>query len=195
MNATHHSNLQRNPIYAEENELEDQRLSDREETKVSDRNYEQKFTKPQPKPQPAKPTGPINVDDLIIPAILPNAGANQMSEYPDGEDPNQGVSDEVGEISAQNLKVALPLINCFGDLVIRKLFSKTWQHREEALNEIEDLAINGNQIGEEDAFLNSIGAINFTINDKMAVPSQKAINFLSVVCETFPNVQLDGKQA
>ena len=61
-----------------------------------------------------------------------------MSEYPDGEDPNQGVSDEVGEISAENLKVAMPLINCFGDLVIRKLFSKTWQHREEALNEIED---------------------------------------------------------
>jgi len=46
MNATHHSNLQRNPIYGEENELEDPRLSDREETKVSDRNYEQKFTKP-----------------------------------------------------------------------------------------------------------------------------------------------------
>lgn len=49
-----------------------------------------------------------------------------MSEYPDGEDPNQGVSDDVDQISGEHLKVAIPLINCFGEFVIRKLFSKTW---------------------------------------------------------------------
>ena len=41
--------------------------------------------KKQPPPQPQ---GPLDVDALVIPTMAPGAGQNQMTEYPDGEDPN-----------------------------------------------------------------------------------------------------------
>lgn len=40
------------------------------------------------KVEPPQPTGPIDVDEMVIPTMAANAGANQMSEYPEGEDGN-----------------------------------------------------------------------------------------------------------
>jgi hypothetical protein len=66
------------------------------------------------------------------------------------------------------MEIARPLIQVFGEPVIRKIFSKTWQFREEGLNEIEQ-SILGREISDEaKGFVNAIGAIRYTIGDKMA---------------------------
>jgi aspartate/tyrosine/aromatic aminotransferase len=58
------------------------------------------------------------------------------------------------------------LIIVFGDKLVRKIFSRTWQLREEGLNEIENLV---ERIPDRaKAFVNSIGAVRFTLGDKMA---------------------------
>jgi hypothetical protein len=56
------------------------------------------------------------------------------------------------------------------------LFSKTWQFREEALNIIEEEAVNnGRNYDSDELFVNSIGAVRFTIQDKMAQVLQRSI--------------------
>lgn len=63
---------------------------------------------------------------MVIPTMGPNAGANQPSEYPDGEDPNQLSGKQVEVLSAEDRKDAAPLISAFGERAVQKLFSKTW---------------------------------------------------------------------
>jgi hypothetical protein len=73
-------------------------------------------------------------------------------------------------------------------MVIRKLFSSNWKMREEGLIELEDRIINGRDHREEEAFVNGVGAVKLTIQDKMAGVGQKAMNFLTAICETYPRV-------
>ena len=63
---------------------------------------------------------------MVLPALKSGAGANQMSEYPDGQDPNDIGQKQVEELSHENRKNAQPLIDIFGEQDVGKLFSKTW---------------------------------------------------------------------
>lgn len=67
----------------------------------------------QPERGVPKQAGPLNVDDMVIPAITGGAG-NQMTEYPEEEDPrNHELAAE--ELSGENRKAAQPLIDLFGE--------------------------------------------------------------------------------
>lgn len=51
------------------------------------------FQKPPPiKQEPPRPTGPINVDDMVVPAVGGGGPGNQMSEYPEGDERNTNAS-------------------------------------------------------------------------------------------------------
>lgn len=120
----------------------------------------------------AKPAGPLNVDDMVIPAITGGAG-NQMTEYPEEDPRNHELAAE--ELSGDNRKAAQPLIDMFGEQVVRKLFSRTWQLKEEALGEVEDEVLNNQRkYNREEAFVNAVGAVRFAITDKMAQVIQRA---------------------
>lgn len=75
---------------------------------------------------------------------------------------------------------------------MRKLFSKTWQNRDEGLNEVEDIIMNQNQLREDEAFVGGIGAVKITVADKMAGVAQKSMNLLGTITQNFPGVSLDG---
>ena len=66
------------------------------------------------------------------------------------------------------MEVARPLISVFGEPTVRKLFSKTWQFREEGLNEVEQMVMERKVPDEAKGFVNAVGAIRYTIGDKMA---------------------------
>ena len=112
-----------------------------------------------------------------------------MSEYPDGQDPNDVGQMQVEELSHENRKNAQPLIDMFGEEDVGKLFSKTWQLREEAIGSIENQVMNENS---DEAFVNAVGVVRFTIQDKMAGVAQRSMNFMANVCSSFPDVRLDG---
>jgi hypothetical protein len=60
------------------------------------------------------------------------------------------------------------MIAVFGDSNVRKVFSKTWQLREEGISTIESEIINDGQYNEAKAFVNGIGIVRYTVGDKMA---------------------------
>ncbi len=55
----------------------------------------------------------------------------------------------------------------FGEHNIRKIFSKTWQFREEGISNIENDILNDVD-DEPKAFVNGIGVVRYTVGDKMA---------------------------
>lgn len=95
------------------------------------------------------------------------------------------------ELSAENRKAAEPLVDMFGEGEIRKLFSKTWQLRDEAISSIEAMVMN--ERDQDGAFVNGVGVVRFTVQDKMAGVAQKSMNFMAAVCQTYPNVSLGGQ--
>lgn len=59
---------------------------------------------PPPVPvQPKQQRGPVNVDDIVVGK---GHGENIMTEYPDGEDPNQMAAQNVDQLSNENRKNA-----------------------------------------------------------------------------------------
>jgi hypothetical protein len=51
---------------------------------------------------------------------------------------------------------------------VRKIFSKTWQFRDEGLNDVEQMVMEREVSDEAKGFVNAIGAVRFTLGDKMA---------------------------
>lgn len=62
----------------------------------------------------------------------------------------------------------MPLIQLFGEDSVRKIYSRTWQYREEGLNEIEGMLLNEGVQDEAKGFVNGVAVAKLTIGDKMA---------------------------
>ena len=115
--------------------------------------------------------GSVPHDEVVPSAIGGGKGkGQQMSEYPEGHD-ERSMTTMAENLSAQNSKFAEPLIPIIGDELARKIFSKTWNNREEALKALEgDLTGRPQYINNTDTgavFVAYMGAISYTINDKV----------------------------
>lgn len=142
---------------------------------------------------PPKQEGPLDVDAMVIPTMGANPGANQMSEYPDGEEQPTFDPNALEPLSNEDHKNYQPLVEEFGEPLVQKLCSKTWQQRDEAIGELMEELIDSKRHGEEEGFVNGCGAVKITIVDKMAGVSQKAMNLLASLCETYTRVNLSGR--
>lgn len=60
------------------------------------------------------------------------------------------------------------MISVFGPSDVKKVFSKTWQLREEGINNIENAVLNEGGLNEGKAFVNGVGVVRYTVGDKMA---------------------------
>ena len=60
------------------------------------------------------------------------------------------------------------MMQVFDPQDVKKVFSKTWQLREEGINNIENLVLNEGGVNESKAFVNGIGVVRYTVSDKMA---------------------------
>lgn len=109
--------------------------------------------------------GPIDVDAQVIPTMNGNKGKNNApQEYEDGYEDSK----EVEELTGDRIMQAQPLMAVFGPDDVKKIFSKTWQLREEGITSIENMVINEGGLNEGKAFVNGVGAVRYTVNDKMA---------------------------
>ena len=120
----------------------------------------------------------------------PGTGPNQL-EFPDDQEPNQ-IEQDVEQLTSDVRKEAQPLIDAFGEMTVRKLFSKTWQNRDQAVEDIEQIVLADRSVSAEEAFANSMGAVRYLVADKMSAVGQKAMHLFSAVTNTYPNVNLTG---
>lgn len=74
----------------------------------------------------------------MIPAITNINKHNQPSEYASGQEYNEEESKEGEPISNDKRAFADPLTHVFGELTVRKIFSKTWALREDGIGILEN---------------------------------------------------------
>jgi len=145
--------------------------------------------------KPKTPAGPLNVDDMVLPAITAGgaSNANGPSEYAPGEEFYEEESKQGEPIAADKRDIADPLIPVFGDNTIRKVFSRTWMLREEGIGEVESQILQGQVSDVKKGFTASITVIKETIVDKLSGVCLRAIKFLENLCNNCkPN--LSGAQ-
>ena len=78
-------------------------------------------------------------------------------------------------ITPAMMAIAAPLIELFGEPVIRKIFSRTWNLREQGIAEIEEEILRGYKSDVTETFLGAVSIVKHTINDKIIGVCQRAI--------------------
>ena len=137
-----------------------------------------------------------SIDEQVIPAIRNN---NKIKEFPGdlegviGGGINDNNSQEADKLTEDNIKFAELLMPVLGEDICKKLFSKTWALREEAMRMIYD-DLKGEtrstkiiQMNDNNAlFIAVIGAISYTVNDKIGQVCQKSMSTLILLMERQP---------
>ena len=90
------------------------------------------------------------------------------------------------------MPIATPLIDVFGEPSIRKIFSRSWNLREEGIGEVEDQIMQGRPTNPNEVFFHGIAIVKQTIADKIVGVTQRSIQFFINLCNTMPNVRLSG---
>jgi hypothetical protein len=120
-----------------------------------------------------------------LPALKAGAGSNNPPEYAPGEEHLQDEIKNGEPIAADKRMIAQPMIDSFSEPVIRKIFSRTWNLREEGIGEIEDQILDQQYSGDEsEVFVNAIAVVRHTIGDKIMGVFSRSIAFLIKLTET-----------
>lgn len=78
---------------------------------------------------------------------------------------------------------AQPLIDVFGEPIVRKIFSRTWALREQGIDQVEDVILNQNKIDEAEAFVAGVAVVRHTIADKIIGVCTRSIQFFVSLCQ------------
>ncbi|EAR95577.1 centrosomal protein, putative (macronuclear) [Tetrahymena thermophila SB210] len=134
-----------------------------------------------------------NHDEMQLPAMKNKQNKKPWElddAYANGQAPESVQQNSVGEteqLSGAAKQQAEPLIPVIGDECAAKIFSKSWQIREEGLKWLEAEAQNPRSINGSDPqalFTAVIGVCSATIADKVAQVSQASMNLLQALCNS-----------
>lgn len=129
-----------------------------------------------------------NVDEQVIPALMNKL---EGKDLPKSQLEDEGSLLEAEGLSLEATKKAELMLPFFGEQLCRKLFSKQWPLREEALKEIEGaISRASSDIDFRDAVLS---AISNTIGDKISQVSIKAISVLASLSRASPKASAKGE--
>ena len=87
--------------------------------------------------------------------------------YAPGEEFNEDEEINGEPIAPAMMAIAAPLIDIFGEPVIRKIFSRTWNLREQGLGEIEEEIMRGYKSNLSDTFMATVTIVKQSISDKI----------------------------
>jgi centrosomal protein CEP104 len=124
---------------------------------------------------PMAPKQPVNIDEQVIPA------ARNRGQTPEDGGITSGANQEVTEaeeITGDNIKIAQPLIPVFGEHTMRRLFSKNWANRENALDETIEV-LNSNP--DPDTVTGALGVAAQGIKDKIGQVVLKTFELLNTI--------------
>lgn len=125
--------------------------------------------------KPMKPRAPENIDELIIPAAR-----NREQDLEDGGivGGEEKQPTEAEDITGNNIKLAQPLIPVLGEYTIKKLFSKNWANRENAIIETEDYLSSNS---DPDTVTAALGVAAQGIQDKIGQVVLRTFDLLNVI--------------
>lgn len=125
--------------------------------------------------KPMRSAVPQDIDEQVIPAARNRGMAPEDGGIIAGEDNRQ---QEAEDIVGDNIKLAEPLIPIFGESTIKKLFSKNWSNRENALIEAEEMLSSDPS---PDTVTAALGVAVQGIKDKIGQVVLKTFDLLNAV--------------
>lgn len=127
---------------------------------------------------PIEPQIPQNIDEQVIPAARAKAAPDDGGIIP-GEEKQQT---EAEDIVGDNVRIAQPLIPTFGESTIKKLFSKNWANRENAIIEALDI-FNSNP--DPDTVTAALGVAAQGIKDKIGQVVLKTCDLINNILAAY----------
>lgn len=120
-----------------------------------------------------KAGGPIDVDSQVVPAM-----GNKKPPKNGGLGGPEPIDDDAGlathadntpePLSQADFKKAAQIVEIFGDLAARRIFSKVWQNREEGVSSLHRDVLDEGNYDRQQAFVQGVAVVAHTIVDKMA---------------------------
>ena len=142
----------------------------------------------EPKSNPFSSKAPISHDEQVIPTVLHGkAPGKNIYEEDDNEGNPKGIANVPENLGIQQEKFAEPFIHILGENICKQIFSKTWNFREEGLGKIQTELSKGSsseifgEIENTDIYTAVLGAIRYTIGDKIAQVTLKAMGLLGLL--------------
>ena len=114
--------------------------------------------------------------------------------YAPGEEFNEDEEINGEPITPAMIAIAQPLIEVFGEPVIRKIFSKTLNLREQGIGEIEADIMRGYKSNLTDTFMAAVSIVKNTIGDKIIGVCQRSIHLLINICNQLTDIKLQPSQ-
>jgi hypothetical protein len=141
----------------------------------------------------------INVDNQIVKGI--DKSFNQMvleKMEQDGIKRDGKVEEDDDDIPANEYKKAEPLIPIFGYDLIKKLFSKVWRNKEEALKQITNEVQNypkSNVLGEhqlDKVIAMTTAACSYSLNTTISQVAQASMELMKILLNKFRSGNIQG---
>jgi centrosomal protein CEP104 len=130
---------------------------------------------------PRSPPMPEDIDEQVIPAARNRGGPPEDGGIIASE---EGGPSEAEDITGEDIKIAQPLIPVFGENTIKKLFSKNWANRENAILETEEV-FNSNP--DPDTVTAALGVAAQGIKDKIGQVVLRTFDLLTSILASFQN--------
>ena len=145
-----------------------------------------------PKSNPFMNKPPVSYDEQVITTVLHGKAPGQIYEEDDDDGVPKGSSNSPEPLGPQQNKFAEPFIHILGEDICKRIFSKTWNFREEGLGQMQSELTRGSSselFGEfdpSDIYTGVLGAVKYTSGDKIAQVSLKSMSLLGVLLKTLP---------
>lgn len=150
------------------------------------------FPKPDPFNNRAQPPRAVAHDEQVLPAVANGKVGVNIYEEVEDENPTRGNASSPEPLTGQQLKQAEPIAHILTEPIVKRVFSKNRQLREEGLSRIqaELTSRSSSEIFQEienwEIYSGVLGAVRYTIADNISQISMKAMGLLGVLLKSIP---------
>ncbi|KAM3137982.1 hypothetical protein pb186bvf_009877 [Paramecium bursaria] len=163
-----------------------------QEEMLSHSQFEEKFDPKDMKNRRVQREFNQNHDEQVIPTVL----KKQQPQQQDYEEQQKLTNYNLEPLSGEVLQRATPLIPILTEEFCKMIFSKTWGAREDGLKWLEVQINRPTDVNAQDLsvlFVSAMGAINYTIHDKIAAVSQRAVSVLQALLAKHAKLKINKR--
>jgi centrosomal protein CEP104 len=154
--------------------------------------YQKQDLKPDPFNNKGFSNKGMSHDEQVLPAVANGKGGANIYEEVEDDNPNRGNASSPEPLSGQQLKQAEPFAHILTEPIVKRIFSKNRQNREEGLSRVQNElgSRQSSEIFQEfepwEVYTGVLGAVRYTIGDNISQVSMKSMGLLAFLIKSLP---------
>ena len=140
----------------------------------------------------AQPPKAVAHDEQVLPAVANGKGGANIYEEAEDDNQTRGNASSPEPLTGQQLKQAEPIAHILTEPIVKRVFSKNRQLREEGLSRIqaEVTSRSSSEIFQElenwEVYSGVLGAVRYTVGDNISQICMKSMGLLGVLFKVIP---------